>query len=99
MSGGSWDYLYLKIGEAAARLEESNTMSRCALGVHLGKVAAAMHAIEWNDSGDGADNELDLIAEVLTGTNPFDVVQMALAKHKAELEQFEAWFQRKKATR
>jgi hypothetical protein len=34
---------------------------------HLRRVSEAMRAIEWNDSGDGASNEADLIRACLEG--------------------------------
>jgi hypothetical protein len=60
MSGGSWDYLYLKIDEAAGNLLNETSSLRRAFGHHLGLVAAAMHDIEWVDSldyGEGDDEE------------------------------------------
>ncbi len=58
MSGGSWDYIYGKFEEVADRLQSKNqTPLRRALGKHISKTAKAMHSIEWNDSGDGDDDE------------------------------------------
>ncbi len=62
MSGGSMDYLYSKIEYAEFK---ENTILRRAMRRHLGKVAAALKAIEWNDSDDGADNEDELIRACL----------------------------------
>lgn len=62
MSGGSMDYLYSKVQDAEF-LE--NTNLRKAFRHHLQKVSEALRAIEWNDSGDGADNEDVLIRECL----------------------------------
>lgn len=45
---------------------KENTLLRRAFRKHLGKVAAAMRAIEWNDSGDGAKGEDELIRACLT---------------------------------
>jgi len=58
MSGGSWDYIYFKIQEAADRLSHDETPLRRAFGQHMSLVAQAMHDIEWvdsNDKGKGAD--------------------------------------------
>ncbi len=52
MSGGSWDYLYGKVEEAADRLTREESPLRRALGKHLLLVAHALHDIEWTDSGD-----------------------------------------------
>lgn len=53
MSGGSMDYLSVKVEEAHFH---ETTIERKAFRDHLKKVAKALHAIEWNDSGDGADD-------------------------------------------
>ena len=53
MSGGSWDYLYSNVHEAADRLISENTSEyRSAFGEHLKEVAVVLKAIEWVDSGD-----------------------------------------------
>lgn len=54
MSGGSWDYLYSKIEYAADRLLRDKVPQRRALGTMMARVAQAMYAIEWADSGDTA---------------------------------------------
>ena len=54
MSGGSMNYLSYQVEDATFR---DNTQLRKAFRVHLRKVAEAMHKIEWNDSGDGAEGE------------------------------------------
>jgi ferritin-like metal-binding protein YciE len=57
MSGGSMNYLSTKVEMAEFR---RNTVLRRAFAAHLEKVAAALHEIEWVDSGDtspGADDE------------------------------------------
>jgi hypothetical protein len=59
MSGGSMGYLYYKVAEAS--FDDHKTPERRAFRAHLQKVAAALKAIEWNDSGDGAENEEELI--------------------------------------
>ena len=57
MSGGSWDYLTFRVGEAADRLYNSKDALRKALGVHLHLVAEALHDIEWVDSGDMSNGD------------------------------------------
>ena len=53
MSGGSYDYLYYKIEDAGRILSnKSQPLYRQAFGHLLIKVAAAMHDVEWVDSGD-----------------------------------------------
>lgn len=59
MSGGSMDYLYSKVEEAASQMRGGNPL-REAFKAHLEKVAKALHDIEWVDScdyGDGDENE------------------------------------------
>lgn len=60
------NYLYSKI-EYDARFSE-HTPERQAFRKHLVKVAAALRAIEWNDSGDGASDEEELIRACLSPT-------------------------------
>jgi hypothetical protein len=71
VSGGSYDYLYSKVDDFA------DSMRPGGAGKHVDpalrelfrplvrKVAAAMRAIEWNDSGDGDCDEQKLIRECL----------------------------------
>lgn len=61
MSGGSWEYVYQKFEDVGTRLGESKQADRRALGDLVCRIAVAMRAIEWNDSGDGAKNEAELI--------------------------------------
>jgi hypothetical protein len=66
MSGGSMNYLYRRVEEDATFIEK--TPERKAFRKHLVKVAAALRAIEWNDSGDGARDEEELIRACLYPT-------------------------------
>ncbi len=59
------DYLSYKVEDA--RFYET-TPERKAFKKHLIKVAEALHRIEWNDSGDGADNEAEAIRDCLDKT-------------------------------
>lgn len=67
MSGGSWDYFFLKISDVQEALESHSTLnsdqieeclnyeqktSRLKLAKVMGKISEAMKAIEWVDSGD-----------------------------------------------
>lgn len=79
MSGGSYEYAYRYVEEFAARLESQQTCyrewidvseatieKRLAFAVHLWKVAAAMKAIEWVESGDCSEpHDADAIDVVL----------------------------------
>ena len=63
MSGGSMNYLSDKI-EYELRFREDTPLRR-AFMAHMQKVMAALHAIEWNDSGDGHDGEDALVRACL----------------------------------
>jgi hypothetical protein len=66
MSGGSWDYFYINVQDAAYKLKESNVPLRRAFGCHLLKVASAFKAIEWVDSGDwGDDADIKAITDAM----------------------------------
>jgi hypothetical protein len=66
MSGGSWDYMYQKLEEAADRLKADKKPLRRAFGAHVAKVAKALHDVEWVDSCDYSENdELPAIESVL----------------------------------
>lgn len=66
MSGGSMNYLYSLVDEAANDLIDSGDIQRVAFGMHLKLVARALRSIEWVDSGDyGPGDEYDDIKEVL----------------------------------
>lgn len=52
MSGGSWGYLYEKLGDAAQKLTDSRCPHRRALGTRLKKYCDALYAVEWVDSCD-----------------------------------------------
>ena len=69
MSGGSWDYFYKQLNDVADRLCAEQSPLRRAFGEHLRLCAAALHDIEWVDSGDyGKDDELIGIRRVLEDT-------------------------------
>lgn len=81
MSGGSLDYVYTKISDAAYTIEhrESTPLQR-AFAAHLRKVAEALHDLEWVYSGDRIDgDEVEAIRNVIT---PADELQSALSEAK-----------------
>ena len=82
MSGGSWDYAYSRFEDVAMRLAGSTSVKRRALSVKVRDVAAAMKAIEWNDSGDGASDEPALIMVALGGSA--DVAMRAAVRSMLE---------------
>lgn len=72
MSGGSMGYLYLKVLDAVEIDSDEgeggflkNTELRKLFAAHLKDVAAALKAIEWNDSGDSENSGDDLILNCL----------------------------------
>ena len=60
MSGGSWNYCFGHLDDAAERLLLERDPYRRTLGRQLKLIATALHDIEWVDSGDyspGRDDE------------------------------------------
>lgn len=70
MSGGSLNYVYYNVEDAASRLcyERSNPLF-VAFGKHLHKVAKALHDVEWVLSSDGAQ---DVDASIRAVISPSD---------------------------
>lgn len=77
MSGGHYDYAYCRVEEMARTMEEElpklpargrgiNRPLRRRVIAHLQAVAELMRAVEWEDSGDGADWE-GLARDLLSG--------------------------------
>ena len=71
MSGGAYDYAYAKIEQMAEELRDTGRehcatpAMRRAFKAHLFLVAKACMAIEWNDSADGDEREVELLREIL----------------------------------
>jgi hypothetical protein len=60
MSGGAYDYAYIKVEDMARELEKHKDPLRRAFAEHLFSVSKAMYDVEWVDSGDyspGAEHE------------------------------------------
>lgn len=51
MSGGSYNYAYMRIEDLASEIRPTTLLRRTFID-HLKMVAKACHAIEWVDSGD-----------------------------------------------
>lgn len=68
MSGGSYDYAYLKVQDFIGNLRSlHNSPIRKAFADHLELVAKAMHDIEWVDSGDyGKGDEEESIRKCIS---------------------------------
>lgn len=87
MSGGSWDYVYYKVEEAAERLQSEKCPHRRVLGDRLKLYAKALHDIEWVDSGDKVrGDEMEAIYRAL-GDGGHSVDMMALGKLKEDAEE------------
>lgn len=71
MSGGAYDYAHSRIEYLAEEMVAhggcfpASPEIRLAFRALLYRVAAAARAIEWNDSGDGANDEEALILKCL----------------------------------
>ena len=67
MSGGSLDYVYRNVADAAKNiLERSQNPLHRAFAKHLIKVSKALHDLEWVYSGDCSEpDEEDAICAVL----------------------------------
>ena len=63
MSGGSYDYAYTRVNDMVDKLETSEyspqTPLRIAFRGLLERVAVAMKAVEWVDSGDCSEGDED----------------------------------------
>ena len=80
MSGGSWDYLYSRMEDAANRLDKSGDPHRKALGRTMSRLATAMHAIEWVDSGDWGSPDDVVAIEKALGTEAVPLVLAELER-------------------
>lgn len=67
MSGGSWNYVYHHINEAAHGLMQERSPQRVRLGKLMHLMSKAMHDIEWVDSCDyGPGDETESIEKVFS---------------------------------
>jgi hypothetical protein len=87
MSGGSLNYVYIRVEEAAENIPQTTVLRR-ALRTHLHLVAKALHDIEWVDSADyGPGDEDEAIRAVLS---PGAVLAQAVADAKAARAELDA---------
>jgi hypothetical protein len=79
------DYLSYKVEDADFR---ENTPERRAFRTHLRRVAAALHAIEWADSGDTMPGEHDTpaILKCITRADVLDEALRAAQTVREELD-------------
>lgn len=67
MSGGVYDYAYMKVAQMAEELADSVNPKRREFAEHMRLVAEAMRAIEWVDSGDCSEpHDTDAIKRCLS---------------------------------
>lgn len=71
MSGGSMDYLYARLQDARFH---TDSPERKAFRKHIFLVAKALKSIEWNDSGDGDDDEVQNIMACISKTDVLEAV-------------------------
>ena len=79
MSGGSLDYVYFKVDEAAREISRESATSRIpelkAFKDHLVKVSAVLHDVEWFLSGDYAEETMiESIKKLLSEEQVLDSV-------------------------
>lgn len=89
MSGGSLDYVYQRVEEAAGSIRGRTdaTPLHLAFAEHLDKVAKALHDIEWVYSCDyGEGREEDAIMQVVS---PGAVIEAAEVKLRDAIRQAE----------
>ena len=87
MSGGSWEYVYHHLDEAADKLSRSAKPERKALGKKMELMSKAMHDIEWTDSGDYDDDGDQLAIRAALGK---DAPALILTELIAEAKQAHA---------
>ena len=69
MSGGSYDYAYAKVSDMAENMRHLDRPERRKFRDLLLRVAKAMEAVEWEDSGDTSrEATTKAIDEVLGGS-------------------------------
>ena len=92
MSGGSLDYVYRKVEQAACDvLARADRPEHRAFAEHLMKVSKALHDLEWVWSCDyGRGDELEAINAVIS---PADTLQQAMKEAETAIMHFAARLQ------
>ena len=89
MSGGSYDYLYIRLEEAGKSITQrkDNQPTRQIISKLLNGLGKMMYEIEWEDSGDGGDwgkvnkelrkifNISDFDLELIKKLNKYDMIK------------------------
>lgn len=87
MSGGSLDYVYRRVDDAADSIS-ATTPQRKAFVELLRRVAVALHDIEWVDSGDWAKGDEN---DAINACFNFDVAAETLIACHESFEQAGQW--------
>lgn len=86
MSGGSMDFLYIRVRDAEFH---THSPERKAFREHLMLVASALRSIEWNDSGDGDDQEvLNIMACISLSAAENDTLRAKNARLRAQIDEY-----------
>ena len=94
MSGGSWDYLYQQLEEAAGRLGNAKCPLRKALAHKMWSISKAMRAIEWVDSGDYAPgDEIEAIKTALAPATEALVLNELIKEAEETTKNLKKWTQ------
>jgi len=92
MSGGSWNYLYMKMENAADEFIEDKRPLRRAFGKKMRLYAKAMHDIEWVDSLDTSKGSEEKAIKKALGENCHALTLAEIIKDakviKKQLEEF-----------
>jgi hypothetical protein len=88
MSGGSLDYVYCKVEDAASRVRSmAETPLQRAFAEHLYKVSKALHDLEWVLSCDYSQGQE--VEAIMACVTPADVLNVAVdraLRAKADVE-------------
>lgn len=88
MSGGEWNYAYMRIDEIANKLLQEKNIKRKILGVLMQKLSKALHDIEWVDSEDyGKGDDTKEINEVLNFSKNNEIAKILIEELKSNLKE------------
>jgi hypothetical protein len=92
MSGGSMNHLYHLVRDAEF---DAHSPEREAFRKHLALVANALRSIEWNDSGDGDDQEVhNIMACISLSVSENDMLRAENARLRADVPVYSSEIER-----